>query len=199
MSSIGSSGPNSWHALLIQAAGKGDEAKVQDLLAQLYPREEVFKDALRIALQRVVSRGHESLTRLLLEQGAEVNLVLEGEVPPLHRAAELGRENIVKLLLESGASVDTKDKNQRTAIFPAAQRNHPNALKLLLNAGADANVKGDDDQTLMLCLAAERSEKLTKWGVEIIDILLRTNLDLEVKDKDGRTALLWQPRLERKH
>ncbi|KAL8734987.1 MAG: hypothetical protein Q9166_001112 [cf. Caloplaca sp. 2 TL-2023] len=191
MSSIGSSGPHSWHALLIQAAGKADEAKVRDLLAQLYPREEVFKDALRIALQRVVSRGHEPLTRLLLEHGAEVNAALEGEVLPLHRAAELGREKIVKLLLESGASVDTRDKNQRTAIFPAAQRNHQNILQLLLRAGADVNVKGEDDQTLMLCLAAERSDKSMKWGPGIIEMLLRTNLDLEAKDKDGRTVLLW--------
>ncbi|KAL8705182.1 MAG: hypothetical protein Q9201_001682 [Fulgogasparrea decipioides] len=191
MSSAGSSGPDSWHALLIQAAGKVDEAKVQHLLAQLYPREEVFKDALRIALQRVVGRGHESLTRILLEQGTELNVVAEGEVPPLHRAAESGRENIVKLLLEFGANVHTRDRNKRTAIFPAAQRNHPNVLKLLLNAGANANAKSDEDQTLMLCLAAERLEKLMKWGVEIIEILLSTNLDLEAKDKDGRTALLW--------
>ncbi|KAL8728499.1 MAG: hypothetical protein Q9181_005324 [Wetmoreana brouardii] len=191
MSSAGSSGPDSWHALLVQAAAKGDEAKVRHLLAQLYPREEVFKDALRIALQRVVGRGHESLTRLLLEQGAEVNVVLEGEVPPLHRAAESGRENIVKLLLEFGANVDTRDRNKRTPIFPAAQRNHPNILRLLLNAGANANVKSDEDQTVMLCLAAERSGKVMKWGVEIIDILLSTRLDLEAKDKGGRTALSW--------
>ncbi|KAL9010649.1 MAG: hypothetical protein Q9173_004438 [Seirophora scorigena] len=191
MSSLGSSGPNSWHALLIQAAGKGDEAKVRDLLAQLYPREEVFKDALRIALQRVVSRAHEPLTRLLLDQGAEVNKVLEGEVPPLHRAAELGRENIAKLLLDSGANVNMRGKNQRTAMFSAAQKNHQNALQLLLNAGADVNIRDEDGQTLMLWLAAERSEKLNKWGPGIIEILLRTNLDLEIKDRDGRTALLW--------
>ncbi|KAI4193008.1 MAG: hypothetical protein LQ348_002986 [Seirophora lacunosa] len=191
MSSLGSSGPNSWHALLIQAAGKADEAKVRDLLAQLYPREEVFKDALRIGLQRVVSRGHESLTRLLLDQGAEVNQVLEGEVPPLHRAAELGRENIVKLLLDSGANVNMRDKNQRTAIFSAAQKNHQNALQLLLNTGADVNIRDEDGQTLMLWLAAEKSEKLMKWGPGIIEVLMRTNLDLEIKDRDGRTALLW--------
>ncbi|KAL8827955.1 MAG: hypothetical protein Q9170_006803 [Blastenia crenularia] len=191
MSSVGSSGPNSWHALLIQAAGKADEAKVRDLLSQLYPREELFKDALRIALQRVVSRGHEPLTRLLLDNGAEVNVALESEVPPLHRAAELGRENIVKLLLLSGASPHLRDKSQRTPIFLAAQRNHPSALKLLLEGGADINAKDEDGQTVLLCMAAEQSEKLAKWGIEIIDILLRTNLDLEVQDKDGRTALLW--------
>ncbi|KAL8770419.1 MAG: hypothetical protein Q9209_003845 [Squamulea sp. 1 TL-2023] len=191
MSSIGSSGPNSWHAQLIQAAGKGDEAKVRDLISEGYPREETFKDALRIALQRVVSRGHESLTRLLLEKGAQVNIALEGEVLPLHRAAELGRDNIVKALIDCGANVNSRNRSQQTPIFPAAQRNHRRALTSLIDAGADVNVRDGDGQTLMLCLAAEKADKLTKWGTEIIEILLRTNLDLKVKDKDGRTALLW--------
>lgn len=191
MSSIGSSGPTSWHALLIQAAGKGDEAKLKQLIHDPSPHQETFRDALRIALQRVVSRGHEYLTRLLLEKGAQVNVVLEGEVPPLHRAAELGRDNIVKALLDAGASVHIRDKTQRTAIFPAAQRSHKGVLTLLLDAGADLNVKDEDGQTLMLCLAAERSEKLMKWRKDIIELLLRTNLDLEARDKDGRTALLW--------
>ncbi|KAL8927106.1 MAG: hypothetical protein Q9172_001528 [Xanthocarpia lactea] len=191
MSSIASSGPNSWHAHFIQAAGKGDEAKVRDLLSEGFPREELYRDALRIALQRVVSRGHEPLTRLLLERGAQVNAASDGEVWPLHRAAELGRDNIVRILLEHGANVNPKDKTGQTPIFPAAQRNHRKVLTSLLEAGADVNVKDEDGQTLILCLAAEKAEKLMKWGTEVIEILLRTNIDLEVKDKDGRTALLW--------
>ncbi|KAI4229409.1 MAG: hypothetical protein L6R36_000863 [Xanthoria steineri] len=191
MSSIGSRGPSSWHARLIQAAGKGDAAKVQDLVEEGYPNETTYKDALRIALQRVVSRGNESLTRLLLEKGAQVNVPVEAELSPLHRAAELGHQNIVKALIEHGADPNSRDRTRQTPIFPAAQRNHPQVLKSLLEAGADVNVKDEDGQTLMLCLAAEKAEKLMKWGNEIIEILLETNLDLEVKDKDGRTALLW--------
>ena len=191
MSSIGSTGPNSWHAQVIQAAGKGDEHKVRELITEGSPDKSAFDDATRIALQRVVGRGHEPLTRLMLENGAAVNVVKEGEVPPLCRAAELGRDNIVRTLLEFGASVNTRDRNRRTAIFPAAQKNHPLTLRLLLEAGADINAKDEDDQTLMLALAAETSEKLQKWRNEIIEILLGTAIDLEVKDKDGRTALLW--------
>ncbi|KAL8677445.1 MAG: hypothetical protein Q9186_006131 [Xanthomendoza sp. 1 TL-2023] len=199
MSSIASSGPNSWHAQLIQAAGKGDEAKLRELLHEGYHRRETFEDALRIALQRVVSRGHECMTRLLLEKGAQVNVTLDGEVPPLHRAAELGRDSIVRALIDAGASVHTRDKSQRTAIFPAAQKNHLKNLTLLLDAGADVNVRDEDNQTLMLCLAAEKSEKLLKWRSEIIELLLRTDLDLEAKDRDGRTALLWAAATGKEH
>ena len=191
MSSIGSGGQTSWHALFVQAAGKCDEPRVRELLKERSPYDDMFKEALRIALQRVAGRGHEPLTRLLLEEGAEVNIALEGEVPPLYRAAELGKDKIVKVLLQHGASVGTRDKAKRTAIFPAAQRNHQVTLSLLLEAGADVNVKDEDGQNLVLCLASEKSEKSLKWGSEIIQILLQTNLDLEARDKDGRTALLW--------
>lgn len=191
MSSLGSNGPTSWHARLIQAAGKGDEAKIQDLVLESYPHEETYKDALRIALQRVVSRGNEPLTRLLLERGAQVNVTISAEVSPLHRAAELGHQNIVKALIDHGADPNSKDRTGQTPIFPAAQRNHPEVLTSLLEAGANVNVKDEHDQTVMLCLAAEKAEKLMKWGDEIIAVLLKTELDLEIKDKDERTALLW--------
>ena len=191
MSSIGSGGPNSWQASLIQAAGRADELRVRELVREGESHGDVFKDTLRIALQRVAGRGNERLTRLLLEEGADVDAKAEGEVPPLYRAAELGKDKIVKVLLEYGASTETKDKSQRTSIFPAAQRNHGKTLSLLIEAGADVKSRDADGQTLMLCMASEKSEKLMKWDNKIIQTLLRTNIDLEAKDKDGRTALLW--------
>lgn len=191
MSSLGSGGPNSWEASLIQAAGKGDEQRVREIVSEGTPHHDRFHHGLRVSLQKVAGRGHESLTRFLLEQAAGVDALLEGEVPPLFRAAESGKDKIVRVLLEYGASTETKDKSNRTAIFPAAQRNHRNTLRLLLEAGADVNATDSDGQNLMLLLASERSSKSIKWGTEIIEILLQTGIDLEAKDKDGRTALLW--------
>ena len=191
MSSIDSGGITSWQAALLQAAGKGDENKVRELVQECGPRSDKVKDALRIALQKVAGRGHEALTRLLLEEGAEVNAASESELSPLHRGAELGRDKIVKALLEYGALTEARDKSKRTAIFPAALKSHCSTLHLLLEAGADFNARDGNDQNLMLCLASERSEKRVKGRNEVIKILLGTEIDLEAKDKDGRTALLW--------
>ena len=191
MSSIGSGGPTSWQASLYQAAGKGDESRVRELIKEGVIHGEKYREALRIALQRVAGRGHEPLTRLLLQEGAEVEAVSEHEVSALYKAAELGRDKVVKLLLDHGADKETTDKSKRTAIFPAAQRNHRNTLSLLLDAGANVNKKDGDGQSVMLFLAAERKDKAAKWGEEIIRMLLKTDIDLESKDKEGRTALLW--------
>ena len=191
MSSIDSSGTTPWQAALLQAAGKGDEPRVRQLIQECGPRNGKVKDALRVALQKVAGRGHEPLTRLLLQEGAEVNDIPENEVPPLWRAAELGRDRVVKVLLEYGAFTEAKDKSKRTAIFPAALKGHGQVLRLLFEAGANVNSRDGNDQNLMLCLASDRSEKQAKGRGEIIRILLGTNLDIEARDKDGRTALLW--------
>ncbi|KAL9596063.1 MAG: hypothetical protein Q9219_006049 [cf. Caloplaca sp. 3 TL-2023] len=201
MSSISSNGPNSCHAILIQAVGKGDESKAREALDEVLQRSVALQETLRVALQRAVGRGHEPLTRLLLSHGAPVNIIGEGEVFPLHRAAEMGRENILRQLLDSGANVDNRDRNQRTAIFAAAQKVQQNCLSLLLDAGANVNLRDREGQTLLLFLAADKSflaadriekdERRELRSVEIIKTLLRANPDLEVKDKEGRTALLW--------
>ena len=191
MSSVGSGGPTSWQASFYQAAGKADEPRVRELVKEGVVHGEKYREALRIALQRVAGRGHEPLTQLLLEEGAEVNNVSENEVSALYRAAELGKDKVVRLLLPYGANKDYTDKLKRTAIFPVAQKNHRNTLSLLLEAGADVNAKDVDGQNVLLFLASEKNEKAAKWGKEIIQILLNTDIDLEAKDKEGRTALLW--------
>ena len=191
MSSVGSGDLISWQSSLLQSAARGDEARVRELIQEGILYGDRFRSALRIALQKVAGRGHEPLTRLLVENGAEVNAAQESEVTALFRAAELGKDTVVRVLLDYGAQTETTDKFKRTPIFAAAQRNHRNTLNLLLQAGADVNAKDSDGQSLMLCLASERPEKPGKWSCEIIQLLLDTNLDLEAKDKDGRTALLW--------
>ena len=191
MSSVGSGGPTSWQISLFEAAGKGDERRVRELIKEGDHFGEKGKDVLRIALQKVAGRGHVPLTRLFLEQGAEVNAVSDKDVSALFRASELGRDKVVKVLLEHKASTEYRDKFDRTAIFPAAQRNHRSTLRLLLDAGADVNAKDEKDQTVLLALAAEKPDKNAKWGSEVIEILLNTRIDLEAKDAEERTALLW--------
>ena len=191
MSSVGSGGPTSWQASLLQAAAKGEEAKFRELLREGIVHGEKYKIALRIALQKVAGRGHESLTRLLLQEGVEVNALAEGEAPTIYKASEVGKHSIVKALLDYGADVEARDKTQRTAIFPAALKNHCEILQTLLNAGANVNAIDGNEQNVLLCLASERPERPTKWGSSLIRVLLDTDLDLETKDRDGRTALLW--------
>ncbi|KAG8530261.1 uncharacterized protein KY384_004762 [Bacidia gigantensis] len=171
-------------------------------------RANKFKqNTLRLALQKVAGRGHERLTLFLLEQGASPNnssTSSGGEAPALYKAAEAaGKENVgvVKLLLGHGADTEGKEpRSGRTAIFPAVLKGHVGVLKALVEKRAEIGARDAGGQNVLIVLASEKAEKTAggKGGgkgvggvTEVVKVLLSTALDLEARDRDGRTALLW--------
>ncbi|QYT04740.1 hypothetical protein H0G86_011643 [Trichoderma simmonsii] len=91
-------------------------------------------------------KGHEAVTRLLLDAKAQVDS--RGRLDDrtaLSWAAENGYEGIVKLLLVAGAQVDAKSCVGRTPLLHAARKGHKAVAKLLLDAGADMDAGGNPD------------------------------------------------------
>ena len=74
------------------------------------------------------------LARMLLDKGADPNVVQAGGWTPLHSVASQGREEITKLLVERGASLTTKSDDGRTPLDMAKAKGH-NALESLLGGG----------------------------------------------------------------
>ncbi|PKK48533.1 hypothetical protein CI102_7934, partial [Trichoderma harzianum] len=60
------------------------------------------------------SQGHESMVRLLLDNGADVMASDNAGRTALSLAASNGHEAVVKLLLENGADITAKDNAGRT-------------------------------------------------------------------------------------
>jgi ankyrin repeat protein len=87
------------------------------------------------ALVAAVSNSNENIARLLIENGAEVNLHLKFDGTVLARAAYFGHAAMVQLLIDSGA--DPVDYG--TALVAAACTGHNNIVQLLVNNGADVN------------------------------------------------------------
>ncbi len=105
------------------------------------PTRQEYKDALEIA-------------KLLIERGADVNVVGENGWTALHGAAYNGADGIARLLLDNGAELDALDVFQQTpwsiaeGLIGAGIDNfevkafgpHPSTAKLLLESGADPSV-----------------------------------------------------------
>jgi ankyrin repeat protein len=140
----------------------------------------------RTPLAWATIKGNKDTTELLLSVDN-----LNADIPdtdgrtPLSHAAELDLVEIIQLLLNSKADINLEDKRGRTPLLWAAQTGHQTIVsKLLASAGVNVDYPDSDGRT-PLSHAAE----LGPAG--IVQLLLDSNADINLKDKRGRTPLLW--------
>jgi ankyrin repeat protein len=154
---------------LLDAAKRGDEKRVAEILKQLETAHNTTE---------IDRRGRMGDT-------------------PLSAAAENGHLEICKLLVESGATVDAgKDRGARTPLIDAASQGHAGVVQYLLSKGADINARGGGVTAL---LAAARNDvfpfKPKGNRKKTITVLLEGGADVNVQDeswlKTGRTPLMY--------
>ncbi len=68
------------------------------------------------ALHAAAMAGHASSVKLLLENGAHINLTDLQKHTPLFRACEMGHMEVVLTLIEHGAKVDVVDGDGRAPL-----------------------------------------------------------------------------------
>jgi len=129
-----------------------------------------------------------SIVQLLLDHGAEVNLVKGNNDGALQYAAMFGYPEIVNLLLKTGAEVNKKGGYGRTALIYAATASHGDSLqslKYLLEAGADINATNDPKENALF-------EHLTRHdNPAVAEFLIDNGIDLKATNQSGDFALHW--------
>jgi ankyrin repeat protein len=134
----------------IDAAAKGDMAKVQTLLSKnpgLIKAQE--KDFGRSALMRAVEGGFRDMAEYLITAGAEVNAKDKDAMTALTYAAMWNHREIVLLLITRGADINAQDSMAMTPLIYAASNGHQATVELLLAKGADVRVKAKDGKTAL--------------------------------------------------
>ncbi|KAH8299893.1 hypothetical protein KR044_007291, partial [Drosophila immigrans] len=88
----------------------------------------------------------EQLVRLLLSQGAVVNVSDKFGMTPFMFACRNGFTNVVRLLIKD-VSFDAVDNQGCTPIFFAVEHNHAEIVKLLVEAGVNATIANNKGYT----------------------------------------------------
>jgi len=82
-------------------------------------------------LHSAVAANNADITKILLEAGADVNVVQISGITPLHSAAHHGNIELIILLLEAGANVNAKTGEGKTAAEMALLSGFDELAKIL--------------------------------------------------------------------
>ena len=164
------------------------------------------------ALHAAVEGGHLNVVRILVQEGADVNVADNGYrgSTPLMLAAAYGQWEIVSFLTKHDpASVNTADNYGRTPLMLAAEHGHRETVLLLISNGAQVNVgesngytplvlasihKHWEIVTLLIQLGANTGRTLfnvVEMGrFDIIETLVLKGANVNVQDDNSVTPLM---------
>jgi ankyrin repeat protein/beta-lactamase regulating signal transducer with metallopeptidase domain len=183
--------PNEVSTPLIRAAARGDNDEVKRLIQSgadvneawegkrdesqddrgRYPSERDQYNLQRTALATAASRGHAEVVQSLLDAGAPVDRVVQGDSTSLIAAASHNHENVTRLLIDRGADVNKAVRGDGSPLIAATRVNNVEIMKLMLSLGADPDltVRGDENPLYHAVRHgnAESVELLISAGVDV--------------------------------
>lgn len=119
---------------LFGAAEDGDALAVARLLVAGLPADARLAPGGETPLMRAAARGHEEVTRSLLDAGADVSAQRDDGFTPLILSVFFGHERVVRLLVERGADAHARTSLGTTAARWAASRGFDEMAGLLRDA-----------------------------------------------------------------
>ena len=152
----------------------------------------------RTLLQAAAGKGELEVVKLLLENGAAVNGLRQGDLTALHYAAGNGHKAIVDFLLAHGAKPNAETGSGVTPLDLALCKGYEAVAKALLAAGASvktkikSNVDYSGDLNYSFKAGQTPLHIIARSGYPgFIPELLKQGLDLNAQDAGGRTALSY--------
>ena len=124
-------------------------------------------------------------TKILLEGGADVDLIDANGMTALILAAYGGHTSTVNLLISYKANLDKLDQNGISALSYAINRQHLEIIEALLEAGANPNLRDSSGYTPLhtTVFSAYRPSVL------IAETIIGHGGDVNATDNDGQTPL----------
>ena len=138
-------------------------------------------------LHQAILRKRPEAAVILLEAGADPDVLTPGSQSSLHLAVERGLVETAQMLLQRGVDTNVRDSQGWTALHLAAAKNRIQIVKMMLNHGVDPNYLSAAGGTPLHEAAVSGNE-------DMIRMLLDADIDPKIVSQTGKTA--WDIALE---
>lgn len=174
---------------LYSAAKIGNAEKVLACLAFGLNPNHVFREIMKTTALHVASvGGFISVVHILVQAGAQLNLLDKEQNTPLMLAATNKCNDVVKYFVKAGATVTFKGQDGMTALHLAAKSGNIEACYYLLSNPTTPNDyinSTDDGGWTALVWAAEHNH------LDVVLYLLSRHADPLIRDVEHNIALHW--------
>jgi ankyrin repeat protein len=106
--------------------------------------------------------GLNTMIKLLLERGADINAQVGLYGTALQAASAEGHEQVVEILLAKHAEVNVEFNYRRSALQEASMNGHKQIVKMLLDKGADVDAQGGFYGSVLYAASAGGYEQIVK-------------------------------------
>lgn len=173
----------------IAQAGRSTATVIQESGSQDGNKQTLRTSPLDRALFEAAKSGDLSAIDGLLNAGANINCVLEGDGSPLIGAARGGHLAAIRQLLDRGANPNLAVPGDGTPLIVAAREGHTEIISLLLDRGASIDQMVPNDENALIQASG-------KGHLQVVKLLVSRGADVNarawVEQPSGRLNSEWR-------
>ncbi|XP_059146856.1 ankyrin repeat domain-containing protein 29-like [Physella acuta] len=162
---------------LLEATFNGEETRLQKIL-----NEGVSTDEKNKALLVASALGRLQFLKLLIRNGAEVNVCDTYGVTPLMESAMGDHVDCLSELINHKADLDIQNINGATALMLAAMYGHEKCLKMLIRSKSKLIIQDNDGLSALMHATKQN-------GLKCVEILLEAKASVWPRDKESNNTV----------
>ena len=170
------------NTILVTAAKHGFTSVVKSAIEAKASVDGLDEKNATSPLVAAAKSGRCDIAKILIENGATLDLSWEARGTALHAAIATGNINMVKLLLICGASTGARDSGESSALTAAARAENHDIVKLLTDMGADISARDERGWTALHRIVGEGKSTM-------VELLVTSGVSANALTNDGLTAL----------